>query len=346
LTNILKKGLLSLLIVTVTAGILALVIFFFRDHYKKQLWDPRTAALVNGRPILREAVEEVLRVGSNPPLSAETEANGSIPISLILEKLIEEELVRQAAEREGVTVSDEEAADYLENIRLSWGCSSDDNDSFRCQLPKGKELDSLRVAIKERLLLNRMAELATARKGKRSKKEWDGYLEEWTIKNSLPTVFKARAILTDQTEESLKLLTQKTKKPPFFDDLVTRLKEGGAAYILSDTLYLDPGKADKGLFKTENLSLALQKAWESPNRLTEVITLSESYAVIEILDALPPLSPEELAKAARGSYENRVSVKAFNEFLDEIRADSVIEINPNFPGLSSYGSSKKGDSSP
>jgi hypothetical protein len=334
LPKILRKGLKILAIALLSLGFLALVIFFFQDQYKKQLWDPRTAALVNGVPILREAVEDVLRVGSHPPLSAETENDGSISISLILDKLIEEELVRQAAAKEGVVVSEEETAAFLENIRRSWGCSGrEENESFRCQLPKGRELDSLSVAIRQRILVNRMADLATARKAKRSKAAWDVYLADWTLKHSLPSVFKARAVLTDKTEETFKLLTKKTKSPPGVEELLSRLKEGGAAYILSDVLYLDPAKAEKGPFAGQNLSEALMKAWESPSRLSEVLVLPESYAVIEILELLPPASPEELALAARGSYENSVSDKAFREYLSEIRAQSVIEINPNFPEL-------------
>jgi hypothetical protein len=346
LQKILLKGFAILAIVIMSLGVMALVIFFFQDQYKKQLWDPRTAALVNGVPILREAVEDVLRVGSNPPLSAETETDGSISISLILEKLIEEELVRQAAAQEGVTVSEEEVADFLENIRRSWGCVGEDNDSFRCQLPKGRELDSLSVAIRQRILVIRMAELATARKAKRSKAAWDSYLADWTKKRSLPAVFKARAVLTDKTEETYKLLTKKTKNPPSFEDLIERLKDGGAAYILSDSLYLDPSKAEKGIFQGQNLPLALKIASESPNRLSEVLVLPESYAVIEILDVIPPSSPQELAYAARGSYENSVSDKAFKDFIDEIRAKSVIEINPNFPELVSKSYAERKEAEP
>ncbi|MDR2350600.1 MAG: SurA N-terminal domain-containing protein [Deltaproteobacteria bacterium] len=331
--KILKKGLAILATLAVTLGLLALGVSLFRDYYKKQLWDPRTAATVNGVPILRDAVDEVLRVGSNPPLTAETDAEGSISIRQILDKLIEEELVRQAAEREGIVVADSEVAGYLDEIRLSWGCREPDGENFRCQLPKGKELDSLVRAIRQRLLLEKTAALVSGRKGRRSKIEWEKYLEEWTVRHSLPGVFKARAILADKSEEVLKLLTPKSETPPDLKTLEAKLKEAGAPYVVSETLYLNPRKPAAGLASVENLREILLEALDTPGRLTPVIGLNESYAVLEVTDLLPAASAGEMALAARRSYEDHVREKAFREFLEEIRAAGTIEINPNFPGI-------------
>jgi hypothetical protein len=190
--------------------------------------------------------------------------------------------------------------------------------------------------------LDKVTRLITGRKGKRSKKDWDKFLEEWTISHNLTTVYKARAILADKTEEAYKLLTMKSKTPADFSTLEVRLRDAGAAYILSETLYLDPRRMGKEVFETDKLSQVLKKAYESEERLTEVLSLGQSYVVLEVIELLSPLSPEDLAMAARGSYEGLVKGEAFKEFMDEMRKNSVIEINPNFPELTTTSSSSTG----
>ena len=99
---------------------LALVILQYgvgrlNERYKKQLWDPDTAALVNGRPVRRQAVDELLALGFYPPLSFQEGAgSGAVELNQLLGLLIEEELVLQAAEKEGLAATEAQAAEYLE----------------------------------------------------------------------------------------------------------------------------------------------------------------------------------------------------------------------------------------
>ncbi|MDR2460343.1 MAG: SurA N-terminal domain-containing protein [Deltaproteobacteria bacterium] len=335
MAKFLQTGLKFVLVIIGTAILLVLGLFLVEEHYKKQLWDPELAALVNGRPITRDEVEQVLKIGSHPPLAAELEAPGSLSIAFILEKLIDEELLRQAAEREGLAVSEEEVNEFLRDIRRSWGCSEDDADSFRCQLPKGEDLASLKEAIEEQLLLNRMASLVSSTHGRRTKKEWDDYLEKWTIAHALPTIFRARAILVDKTSEAKELVLEILNAEgnayvENLEDLEDRLNEAGYSFVLSSILYLDPRGPVVGIIDPEELARELNNAANGPRPLTSVLELKESYAVIEILEVIEPLSPEELAHAARGSYESQVRDQAFRDFIDKLRAEAVIEINPNF----------------
>ncbi|MDR3153814.1 MAG: SurA N-terminal domain-containing protein [Deltaproteobacteria bacterium] len=330
----LRKAALAAGAVLFAAALPVLGVYLFQEHYKKQLWDPGHAALVNGRPILSEQVETVLKVGLYPPLSSEGGKPGTVSMRQILDKLIEEELVLQAAERSGLTVSDSEVENFLEAHLKAWGCGEGARAGYMCRLPKGEELESLTAALRQRLLLEKAAAFAAGSRGRRAAREWEGFLEEWVRAHAVPRAYEVRALLAEKTPAALKALRKARGRAGGLDAIEAALKSAGAGCVLSRPLALDPVKAAGVFSGTPDLAAALTGAAADPARLTQVLELQESYAVLEVLTELAQPSPEEIVRAARAGYEGRVAEAAFRVFLDDLYAEADIEINPNFPGAS------------
>ncbi|MDR2353184.1 MAG: SurA N-terminal domain-containing protein [Deltaproteobacteria bacterium] len=329
--KIFKKLLFFGCIFVVFSAILGVGLWFFQERYKKQLWDPGTAAIVNGVPISRKAVEDVFRVGFYPTVTTERSSTGAISMEQILERLIEEELVRQAAHAAGLMVTEEEALAYLEDIKKSWGCVN--NPSFRCQLPKGQELDSLMAAIRDRILLNKVIAMVSRTRAKRSQKDFELFLQQWARQNKLPIIYQTRALLAEKKPEVLTILEDPKNRQGGFDTLVAKLKEKALAFVISDNLYLDPRKeAGASLFPEVDLFVTLLDASNDPQKLSTVLSLSESYVVLEVLSVTDNISPEELVRGARLNYESQVSDTAFREYVIELKSRATITVNPNFPG--------------
>jgi hypothetical protein len=113
--------------------------------------------------------------------------------------------------------------------------------------------------------------------------------------------------------------------------LADRLGKAGRPYVLSDPLYLDPGRGGAaGLFPGVDLATELARAWRSKDRLSQVLPMSESWGVVEVMGSIPGPGAEGLVRAARHRYEGMVADKAFRSYVGALRQSAEIEVNPNF----------------
>jgi hypothetical protein len=321
----------------IAVGLLALIFFarpYLEGYYRSQLWDPDTAALVNGAPILRKDVEEALREGFNPSLSMEEKAKGAVTIGQILDRLIEAELVRQAAQASGLSVSQEELQAALRDIWGSWGCQAEDPQGRPCQVPKGQELMSFLAALKDQLLLKAVAREVASKRSQRSRDDWQAFWNRWSAKHSRSSLYQVRSLLAEPNPAAEKILSSRrglTLEEDFLTEMAIKVREAGYSVIISQPMSLYPLDPEvERLFPGLNLASELSEASLSPQKLTKVLRLPESYAVFEVISVSPPVSSEELAKAGRNAYEDLVSDRAFRLWLEEEKAKADIVVNPNF----------------
>ncbi|MDR2339349.1 MAG: SurA N-terminal domain-containing protein, partial [Deltaproteobacteria bacterium] len=331
LGRILPKALIALLAaLAVWAGVRygpSLV----EGRYRKQLWDPGVVATVNGRPITRAKVDDLLRLGFYPPLAlGGGTPQGAIGLSQVLDILIEEELVLQAAEKQGIVVPEEEVARLLALLEPSWQC--EDDSGRECWRPKGEELMALERAIRTQLMLASLTKGVSANEGRRVASEWEAFLAGWSRRHSMAQAYRTRVLLAERSPKARRLLASRPASGTSLDRLAAILDKGGVGHVLSDPLYMDPsGNGAAGLFPGVNLASELAKAAAAPDRLTGVLPLSESWGVVEVLETIQRPSPEEMTRAARERYESQVSARAFRAFVARQRAEAKIELNPNFP---------------
>ncbi|MDR0355841.1 MAG: SurA N-terminal domain-containing protein [Deltaproteobacteria bacterium] len=306
------------------ALILAFGVTAFKRHYIRQLWDPLTAATVNGLPIPRSAIEEVMVFGYHLPPNDE----GQETILQLLDRLIDEELVRQAAEKEGIKISEEEISAQLESYRRSFGCLPGSR-LEDCRQPKGPSGESLAKAVEKQLLLQTMGRIIHQTRARPSSREWRSFWRAWLAKYSLSSVYKVKVLLVEDQGDAEEYLTPSRQRKEL-EDMADAARKAGLTARITEPMtinLLDP--ATLTMFRKANLALELAKALNDERRLTAPIKLSGSWAVFEVISLVKPIEPANLALAARNAYERQVGEKAYQAWLEDLRREAVIVINPN-----------------
>jgi parvulin-like peptidyl-prolyl isomerase len=257
--------------------------------------DQPLAARVNGQPILLEDYEkevarfEAAMIAQGYDLSSEEGQEMMAQTRLqILESMIDQVLIEQAATREGVTVSEEEVeAEVQANIDLAG------EEEFRAWLEANDlTMEEFRAMVRAHLLSAAMFEKVTA---------------------SLPTSAEqvhARHILLEKEEEARELLDQ---------------LQGGGDFVALAKLYSqdestreqggDLGWFSRGLLapEVEEAAFALE-----PGQISDVVHSQFGYHVIHLLEkeADRPLSAEMLQS---------LKEQTFKRWMQEQREMATIE---------------------
>ncbi|MDR2386567.1 MAG: SurA N-terminal domain-containing protein, partial [Deltaproteobacteria bacterium] len=311
------------------AVLLALAAGAFQHFYRRQLWDPQTMALVNGRPLPISALEEVINMGYHQPFDL-NEADGQEALARLLDRLIDEELIERAAEKEGLSVEAWEIEAYLA------GYGSSLSRPGQSDWPMGGSEEALAKTVRKRLLLKRVSELVAKRDGLYDSLEWRLFFRNFLAKYSFSAVYRVRVLLVQEALEAENLLTAllapsgpKTS-PDSLELLAEKLRQAGLEAKVAGPMSLNLMAPETfKTFKQANIGPEFSKALERPNGLTSPLKLSGSLAIFEVLEIIKQVNPEELARAAQNQYERQVGERAFNLWLAKLRREAKIELNPN-----------------
>jgi hypothetical protein len=312
----------------VLAVCLGLVALAFQRHYRRQLWDPETVALVNGHPIPREAIEEILSSGGGQSLTGES-GSSERTIRLKLERLVEEELVRQAAAECGLVIGQSEIDQGIRDYQASRECEEHPGRPD-CLAPRGQAMDSYSKAVAKRLLLERMTKLVSQRHARLDSRRWRIFWRDFLVKHAMVSVFKARILLAQDDPKVLDAL-ERAEGAGSLEAMADAVKAAGFTAMITEPMslnLLDP--ETMALFDKAGLSEKLNSALKSPSRMTGPVRLVGSMAVFEAIEAVPRSDPEALAAAARESYQRMEGERAFKSWLADLRARAKIVINPAF----------------
>ncbi|MDR1545629.1 MAG: SurA N-terminal domain-containing protein [Deltaproteobacteria bacterium] len=325
-----------LLLAAALAGALVAGAAAYRRHYLRHLWDPEVAALVNGRPVPRSALEAVLEMGDYPSLALGGPRAGAVTVSQILDRLVDEELVLQAAEANLVRPSEGQVEESLAAFMVSWGCRADGSGSA-CRAPGGQAKESFVEAVRKRLLLNEMVRRAAAWRSRPNSREWRRFWREFLIRRLPGALFlRTRALLTQDEPQVEAILSRPGRRS--LDELAEQIRQAGFQAVVSRPLALQPlalrlsaaPAADDATGRLRPELLAeLAEALRRPGRLTAPVNFGDSLAVFEVLEVARTTEPEELAEAARAAYEREIGERAFEQWLAELRASAEITVNPN-----------------
>jgi hypothetical protein len=311
------------------AVLLVLAAGAFQHFYRRQLWDPQTIALVNGRPLHISALEEVINMGYHQPFDLE-DSEGQEALARLLDRLIDEELIERAAENEGLIVDDSEIEAYLAGYGSSFG-GNVENDR-----PLVGSQEALAKTVRKRLLLERLSELVAKREGRYDSLEWRIFFRNFLAKYSFRAVYRVRVLLVQDSGDSERLLASlltsvaSRRSPDTLDYLAEKLREGGLEAKVAGPMSLNLMSPETfRTFKLASVGPEFTKARERPNKLTAPIKLTGSLAVFEVLEVVKAVNPEELARAAQNEYERQVGERAFALWRARLRENAKIEINPN-----------------
>ena len=280
---------------------------------QEEPWDPEVAVLVNGRSIPKAAVNRVLEWGFYPQLGQGGEREGAVTINQILDKLVDERLILDEAEKRGLAVSEAEINQVENALDTAW---------FGVRPPPA-ELAELRQALRNQILLRKMTEKVMVERRVLSADEWREFWDGWP-KNGTRR-YLVRALLIPPLVE---LPDIPTRRRGNLDRLADFFEGEGLSVIVSDRFWLSASKVQPEVREALEAAVA-------DRRPAGPFRLEESWAAYEVLKIDPGRDQAEELRAALAAFEALAGEKAFHDWLKELKAGADIKINPSLLGLES-----------
>jgi parvulin-like peptidyl-prolyl isomerase len=260
---------------------------------------PQPAALVNGHPILIEDLEKELKRYESAQAGLETEPDierNDIQ-SRVLDALIERELIRQAADGQGITISEDMVEDKLNELRES----ASDYGSFDQWLAANQwTLAEFSAALKIEMMVEKMVATVTA-----------------DVPYAMEQVH-ARYIQLDDHDLAQSLLGQ--------------IGEGSDFASLAARYSLDLATAqnggDLGFFARGSLLVPDVEiaAFElGPDEVSDIITVTDpdtgqvTYYIVQLID-------RESSRMLGADLRYRLLQEAFETWMEEQKAGATITI--------------------
>lgn len=325
------KGLMLVVRWMLILGLMAGGFFYLEEHQAK--WDPQVLAVVNGQPITREAVNQVLKWGTYSGLGLEgMELEGAElekmdiggvdlegiefegveleadTVARILQKIIDQQLVFDAAVLSGFQVWPGELEEVEKRISSAWPDS---------QL-SDQDWQEIRLVLARQLLQRRMTEQIKDEGQEISAEGWKIFWKEWP--RSLPPRYQVRVLLLPPLP---KVEDFSLSRWVDLEQMVDHFAGSGLEIVVSETMWISGPKQKPEIVQ------ALEEAWNL-GRLTDPIRMAESWAVYELLNVDRGSSPVNEYRAARAAYEEGAREYAFELWLNDVRRQADISINPQY----------------
>ena len=252
--------------------------------------------MAGAQPIERLGVEQVMRLGGL------TELDGyelqSPAAEAVLERLIVEQIVLEAAAKSHVKVSSEEL-----------------NEAFADLMPvksgvvwTDEEQASIKIALEKRLVVRKMTEQVMVENQILSAEGWQKYWAGWP-RTKAPR-YQVQALLLPLAVDVSKLDLSPFKELESIKDYFI---EQGLVVLLSGPMWLAGADQDPALVA------ALEEAFTA-GKPTEARTLTDSWVIYEILTVERDADPLEDYRRARIAFEDSAREKAFHDWLVAKRA--------------------------
>lgn len=286
------------------------------------------AALVNGRAIpIEEVNKEVEKITGGGARTIPEDRMARIKQNII-NRLIEEELIQQEAERQGITVTEEELNQEFEKYKARFKTE----EQFQNYLKHGKtSVEEIKDRLKKSAILNKLL----TKLGKLTVTEEDirQAYESGIKAYTEPEQVHAQHILIKVAENAPQAEVEAAKKR--VAEAMKRLKKGEDFGKVAEEMSDDPGSKSKGgdlgffrrgvmVPKFEEVAFSLK-----PGEMTkEPVRTQFGFHIIKVLERkeerVKPL--EEVREQIETSLRNRNLFKARRELVEQLRKDAKIEI--------------------
>lgn len=265
------------------------------------------AAFAAGRALVRVGEDEI----TEGELRAELVRRFGARVLL---EMIDTWLIREAAAREGVVVSDAEARLKYEQVVARVGSEADLQRKLELL---GRSLEEFRQQVRDDALLDRLA----IRHLDLSAAEIEAYYQAHLPEFSRGEQVRARLMLFSQRENA-EAVAEALKAPDadfaglakaFSEDPATREKGG-----------------DMGFFSREDYTREISDAafGLKPGETSGILTVPDGYAIIRVEDRRPagPIPLSEIAAAVRARMELELLEAARLDWLHNARTSARLEI--------------------
>jgi peptidyl-prolyl cis-trans isomerase C len=294
------------------------------------------AAMVNGNPIQVSEVQKVAKNFTRQGIQPDSTAQGDTPAERLyytaVDRLIEQELLREAAVKDSITVTDEEVQGNVSQLKTMAG----GDEAFQKLLAdNGANEEDVVKDMKTNLLLKHYFDKKVKRDQAVTDQEiqdyYDNHPENFASKPQVEASHILIRTKPEMTDADKAAARQKA------EEVLAKAKKGEDFGALAKEYSEDPGSATKGgdlgwfnqgqmVAPFDSAAFALE-----PGQLSDVVTTNYGYHVIKLqdkrmgeaqkLEAVKPQIQQFLAQ--------QKSQEQFRALVDSLKAEAKIKItNP------------------
>jgi parvulin-like peptidyl-prolyl isomerase len=245
----------------------------------------------------------------------------------ILYQLIEDKLILQEARKYGITATDEEVDERLEQIKSQFS----DEQEFRAALnSQNLNLNDLKEKYKEQIMIKKIINLEVRSKVYVSPTEVALFYEKNKDDFELPERVEVKTIMIRKEDESPKAVNEALKKIKMIE---AKLKEGEDFAKLAREYSHDPSAVDGGdmgyIPKGQMMNKIDEVIFNTPlGATTEIIETPIGYHIFKIVD-IQDVSIEDFDEA-RIQIENYLfqekAKERFDEWMEGLKDNAYISI--------------------
>lgn len=235
----------------------------------------------------------------------------------ILERLIQIELMHNAADKLGVDVSEKQIEEYIARLEKQYGGRKGLEQALKAS---GITIDQLKKSIRDQLLAE-----AVSKKLAKNLNVTDAQIKEYYEANLAQ--FKATKLV-----DAVHILVA-AKDKTLAESILAQVKAGGDIAALAKKYSTDPGSKDKGGalgWKSTDTYVANFKTALDTMKIGEVRLVQTEYGwhVVKLLGQKAgyqkPLS--EVSAQIKSILESRAQYEALNKYLEGLRKKAEIDV--------------------
>ena len=276
----------------------------------------KIAALINGEIISTEDISDqidIFMVSSPIPFNADTQ---EMITRRVLAQAVELKLKNQAAEKEGISVSEEEINQQLNQ----W--AKKNNTTLSALKNRGINKAALAANVKAELAWIKLIRKKYYQTGSLTQKEINETIEEVTKDMSVKKYQVLEIFIKKENATGIEQLVEKLREDSRFELYAARFSEAPSAANGGNLGWINSGKM------LSALEMRLSKM--SPAEVSDAILIGNGYYILKLLQVFDPAQNPDFTpnqEEIKVLLENQKMEAISKKLLQNLKQKAIIEIN-------------------
>lgn len=276
----------------------------------------KIAALINGEIISTEDISDqidIFMVSSPIPFNADTQ---EMITRRVLAQAVELKLKNQAAEKEGISVSEEEINQQLNQ----W--AKKNNTTLSALKNRGINKAALAANVKAELAWIKLIRKKYYQTGSLTQKEINETIEEVTKDMSVKKYQVLEIFIKKENASGIEQLVEKLREDSRFELYAARFSEAPSAANGGNLGWINSGKM------LSALEMRLSKM--SPGEVSDAILIGNGYYILKLLQVFDPAQNPDFTpnqEEIKVLLENQKMEAISKKLLQNLKQKAIIEIN-------------------
>ena len=276
----------------------------------------KIAALINGEIISTEDISDqidIFMVSSPIPFNADTQ---EMITRRVLAQAVELKLKNQAAEKEGISVSEEEINQQLNQ----W--AKKNNTTLSALKNRGINKAALAANVKAELAWIKLIRKKYYQTGSLTQKEINETIEEVTKDMSVKKYQVLEIFIKKENATGIEQLVEKLREDSRFELYAARFSEAPSAANGGNLGWINSGKM------LSALEMRLSKM--SPGEVSDAILIGNGYYILKLLQVFDPAQNQDFTpnqEEIKVLLENQKMEAISKKLLQNLKQKAIIEIN-------------------